>query len=420
MTLATDAASPTMSDRSTSLLNRAVRHAPRFSKQAIQERLFVAWFNGLVYNQIWEDPDVDAAALQLGPHSRILTISSAGCNVLNYLVHRPASITAVDLNRHHLSVTRLKLACMEHLPSDEAMFRFWGEANDPRNVDAFMTHVAPRLDGTMREYWCGRRVGGRARIDAFASGFYRRSRLGRLLGVIHGSLRAIGRDPRRVLELRDDPAAVEAAFERMFGPLFENAALGWLSNSPLSVFNLGIPPEQFRAMRSESSSGTLLQEYRERVHRLLCRWSLNDNYFAWQTLARRYDTERRQAVPPYLKAEHRDVIREGLSRVQTHLVSTIDHLEQAEVGSHNAFIFLDSQDWMTPAMITRQWKQIARVGAPGSRIIFRTAAASSPIETSLPPELLTRFEYHAAESKEFHHQDRSAIYGGFHLYTLKA
>ncbi|MDX2116951.1 MAG: hypothetical protein SFY96_02080 [Planctomycetota bacterium] len=53
MTLATDAASPTMSDRSTSLLNRAVRHAPRFSKQAIQERLFVAWFNGLVYNQIW-------------------------------------------------------------------------------------------------------------------------------------------------------------------------------------------------------------------------------------------------------------------------------------------------------------------------------------------------------------------------------
>jgi len=420
MTSVSQDAGTTMSHRSSSLLNRAVRHAPRFSKQAIQERLFVAWFNGLVYNQIWEDPDVDAAALQLGSHSRILTISSAGCNVLNYLVHRPASITAVDLNRHHLSVTRLKIACMEHLPTDEAMFRFWGEANDPRNIDAFMEHIAPRLDAQTREYWCKRRLGGRARIEAFATGFYRRSRLGRLLGVIHGSLRAVGRDPRRVLDLRDDSQAVEAAFERMFGPLFDNAALGWLSNSPLSVFNLGIPPEQFRVMRDESLSGTLLLEYRERVHRLLCRWSLNDNYFAWQALARRYDTERRQAVPPYLKTEHRDTIRDGLGVVSTRLISTIDYLERAEPGAHNAFIFLDSQDWMTPEMIARQWAQIARVGSPGSRIIFRTAGASSPIENALPADLLARFEYHAAASREFHRQDRSAIYGGFHLYTLTA
>lgn len=400
------------------LLKKAVRHAPKNTAQGWQERLFTFWFNGLVYNQIWEDPDVDAEALQLGPTSRILTISSAGCNILNYLRHRPAAITAVDLNLHHLSVTRLKLACMKDLPDAEAMFRFWGAANLPENVENFRKFVEPNLDPITAKYWNHRKAMGKQRIDMFASGFYKRSRLGHLLSGIHNFLRAFRRNPERLLALRDDEAGRAAAFDRMYGKMFDSQFLGWVSKSPLSVFNLGIPPEQFRAMQEESG-GELLKSYRERVQRLICAWSLDSNYFAWQALGRRYDLERRKGIPPYLKPENRDVIREGLSRVKTFQMSTIDHLAAAEPGSYNAFIFLDSQDWMTPPVITKQWTEIARVGQPGSRIIFRTAASGSPIESSLPPDLLARFHYHAEESKKFYLADRSAIYGGFHLYTLK-
>ena len=81
-------------------------------------------------------------------------------------------------------------------------------------------------------------------------------------------------------------------------------------------------------------------------------------------------------------------------------------------------MLLDSQDWMPPHVIAELWGEIARVGAPGTRVIFRTAGERSPIDKALPADLLDRFTYHDARSRELHRQDRSAIYGMFHLYEM--
>jgi hypothetical protein len=48
-------------------LQAAVWHHPLASKRGLLERLFTFWFNSFVYNQIWEDPRVDLAALELVP-----------------------------------------------------------------------------------------------------------------------------------------------------------------------------------------------------------------------------------------------------------------------------------------------------------------------------------------------------------------
>ena len=51
-------------------------------------------------------------------------------------------------------------------------------------------------------------------------------------------------------------------------------------------------------------------------------------------------------------------------------------------------------------------------------MIFRTAAEESVLPGRLPESLLTRWCYEADRSKELGARDRSAIYGGFHLYVL--
>jgi S-adenosylmethionine-diacylglycerol 3-amino-3-carboxypropyl transferase len=86
--------------------------------------------------------------------------------------------------------------------------------------------------------------------------------------------------------------------------------------------------------------------------------------------------------------------------------------------SLDRFVFLDSQDWMKPEQIAEMWTEIARVGKPGSRIVFRTAATTSPVETALPPSLRDRFDYKETLSRALLREDRSAIYGGFHLYVM--
>src|SRR5579872_7421175 len=71
------------------LLEKAAHQRPATTRRGALERLFTLMFQGFVYNQIWEDPDVDLAALALKPHHRVLTIASGGCNVLNYLAADP-------------------------------------------------------------------------------------------------------------------------------------------------------------------------------------------------------------------------------------------------------------------------------------------------------------------------------------------
>ena len=86
--------------------------------------------------------------------------------------------------------------------------------------------------------------------------------------------------------------------------------------------------------------------------------------------------------------------------------------------SLDRFVFLDSQDWMKPAQMEELWSEVARVGRPGTRVIFRTAASQSPIETALSPELRKKFTYQEERSLKLFKKDRSSIYGGFHLYSM--
>ena len=99
--------------------------------------MFTLMFKGFVYNQIWEDPEVDMEALALQPHHQLITIASGGCNVLNYLAANPARIIAVDLNQNHVALTRLKLA-LALLPDDENRAGMVGDLNE---MEAMITEL---------------------------------------------------------------------------------------------------------------------------------------------------------------------------------------------------------------------------------------------------------------------------------------
>ena len=111
-------------------LKQAVRRHRTLSREGLLERLFERLFRGLVYTQIWEDPEVDLEALELRPDSHVVAIASGGCNVLSYLTGDPARITAVDLSGAHVALNRLKLVAASRLPSWETYYRFFGAADD--------------------------------------------------------------------------------------------------------------------------------------------------------------------------------------------------------------------------------------------------------------------------------------------------
>ena len=123
-------------------LKQAVRRHRALSREGLLERLFERLFRGLVYTQIWEDPEIDLEALALGPDCHVVAIASGGCNVLSYLTADPAKITAVDLSLAHVALNRLKLTAACRLPTWQAFYQFFGAADDPANIDTYDAYQA--------------------------------------------------------------------------------------------------------------------------------------------------------------------------------------------------------------------------------------------------------------------------------------
>jgi S-adenosylmethionine-diacylglycerol 3-amino-3-carboxypropyl transferase len=399
-------------------LKQAVRRHRALSREGLLERLFEQLFHGLVYTQIWEDPEVDLEALALSPDCHVVAIASGGCNVLSYLTGDPARITALDLSTAHVALNHLKLMAASRLPSWEAFYRFFGAADAEANVAAYDRLIKPYLDAPSRHYWEGRSLQqwGRRRISIFARNAYRHGVLGRFIGLSHAIARAYGVDLRDLLSARSLEEQ-RRFFETAMAPLFDKRAVRWATGNRLSLYGLGIPPAQYEALAGGIDMRHVL---RSRLERLACGFSLDDNYFAWQAFGRSYANDASGPLPPYLRRENFDVLRARAHRVEVMNRSITEYLAGCPDGSRDRYVLLDAQDWMTNSQLEALWTEITRTARPGARVIFRTAAEPSLLPGRLAPVLLECWHYEAELSRALTRRDRSAIYGGFHLYVLKA
>ena len=405
--------------RETSLgLTSAVHRSRALSRAGLSERLFTLAFSGLVYPQIWEDPVVDMAALALKPDDHVVAIASGSCNVLSYLTADPARISAVDLNGAHIALGRLKLAALRHLPDHEAFFRFFGRADTQANLAAYDAGIAPHLDPVSRAYWEGRRLDGRRRIAAFAQNVYRFGLLGRFIGAGHRLAKVYGCDLAAVLRARS-LAEQRALFDAHVAPLFDKRFVRWLIRRPASLYGLGIPPAQYLALAKDHPGG-MVDVLRHRLERLACGFPIQDNYFAWQAFGRGYAPGPQASLPPYLQPAHFPDLRERAGRVSYRQQAMTAFLAASPEASADAYVLLDAQDWMSDADLTALWTQITRTARPGARVIFRTAADERCLPGRVPESILGAWDYAEAESRRLAAQDRSSIYGGFHLYRLRA
>lgn len=397
-------------------LRGAVRRNPAFSRKGLSERLFVHLFSGLVYPQIWEDPEVDMAALEIGPGHRIVTIASGGCNALSYLLADPARIEAVDLNRAHVAFNRLKLAAAIHLPDYEAFHRFYGSADDKKNIGAYQRFVRPHLDGASRDYWEKRTISGRRRISIFSRSLYRYGLLGAFIGMGHRVARLYGTDPRLLLEA-DCVEDQRRFFDEAISPLFDKRMVRWAIRRKSSLFGLGIPPQQYDALAGPD--GDMASVLKARLEKLACGFPLADNYFAWQAFGRGYGPAGTGPLPPYLSRGNFETMRARAWRMTVANASYTEFLAAKPPACVDCFVLLDAQDWMSDIQLDQLWREITRTAAPEARVIFRTAGEQSLLPGRLDPTLLSRWVYRRERSQELHARDRSSIYGGFHLYVLR-
>ena len=384
-----------------------------------------SWIHGhhLVYNTCWEDPRLDRVALNLGPSDRVLVITSAGCNALDYVLAKPAHVYAVDMNPRQNALLELKLAGIRRLDFD-SFFGLFG-AGQLRGVSQlYRDRLRKDLTPWSRRYW-DRHIGFFGKDNRRGS-FYFRGTSGMFAWAMNRYV-----DRRRLrpwVEAILNASSVEEQreiYNRHLRGQFWSRGLRFAMRRNAVLSLLGVPVAQRDQIESQHSGG-LLRYIETCLEEVFARLPLNDNYFWRVYLTGRYSPD---CCPEYLKPENFERLKGGLAdRITTHTDSVQGFLDRHD-GSISRFVLLDHMDWLAGKrfpLLESEWQAITTRAAPNSRIIWRSGGLRTDFVNRARVrvqggqrrvgELLT---YHPEFARHLHQKCRVRTYASLSIADLK-
>ncbi len=374
---------------------------PANESRALLERLV---FRGIVFNMSWEDPEMDRQAFQLTGDDTVLSISSAGCNPLNFLCQSPRRLICIDGNPAQNAILELKLAAIAAV--DHATFFDIFAARDPGVVTrVYRGKLRPRLSARAARFWD-------ENLWMAARGLYNFGRMGLFCRLLRRFLRALGFSAAQIEKffelqsLEEQQAWYHTYVEpRLWGPWSRR----FVTFKPF-MYLAGVHPEQYRLVDGRHD----MYEYvKERVEYALTRVPIYDNYFLSQAVTGRF---RGQRVPPYLLEQNYETLRRNLDRVLVVNGWLGPFLDTQPPGSISKFNLLDIFDWMTPELFESTLHSVLRAATPGATLIYRSGSyALDP-----PSSIAHRVERHDKLARELLARDRSTTYGSFYVLTVKS
>lgn len=393
------------------------------AKEKINTRLFRAVHTrNLVYNTCWEDPALDRVALNLQPDDRVLVITSAGCNALDYLLAGAGEVNAVDVNPIQNALLELKTVCIRELDYHSFFELFGhGQARYARQMygDAVRRHLTPFA----RRYWD-------RHISFFVGGgwrrsFYYRGTSGLLARLALDNAQVVQRLRKpiaRLLEANslDEQRAVylDSIRDRMWKPW-----LRWFLSRSVTLSLAGVPWPQ-RDQITNQYPGGISQFIRDALEAVLLQLPFQNNFF-WRVYLQGYYTP--DCCPEYLKRENFTRLQELLPRLKIHTATVTDFLRSTEPGI-SKLILLDHMDWMSfnnPQGLVDEWNAILASARPNARAIFRSAGLRVDYLDHLrvsyrhrSTELGQLLRYHPELSSALHRIDRVHTYGSFMIADL--
>jgi S-adenosylmethionine-diacylglycerol 3-amino-3-carboxypropyl transferase len=361
----------------------------------------------LVYNQCWEDPAVDREALQLRPEDRVLVITSAGCNALDYALSG-ASVVAVDVNPRQNHLLELKRAGIRALDF-EAFFDLFGRGGSGRAREIYAC-LREALPGSSREHW-DREIRLFEPDRARGRSFY----YGGTSGLVALAMKAWMRHGARVWTAVEGLLGARTLEEQLgiYHREVRHRLLGdgllRLVGSPAVMSLLGVPEPQRRMILERP--GGFPAFLRDCIDHVMSVALLRENYFWSVYLTGSYS---RESCPRYLQEESFGRLKAGLvDNVRTFTGTVTDCLAR-ETEPVTAFVLLDHMDWLAtrPRLLEEEWGGIFRMAGPGARVIFRSGGRD---ELFLPLSVLRRLRFERERAEALHRLDRVGTYASFHI-----
>lgn len=393
------------------------------TRQKLNNRIFKAVHHrNLIYNTCWEDPALDRVALNLGPTDRLMVITSAGCNALDYLLAGAGEVNAVDVNPIQNALLELKRGAI--LGLDQAsFFELFGHGQTPQAWQMYHDAIRPHLSDLATRYWD-------KRIKFFAGkgwrkSFYYRGTSGLLAKLVLINMHLLHRlrEPMEALLAARTVEEQRHVYETKIKHRIWTRWLKWFLSRSFTLTLLGVPWPQ-RDQITTQYKGGVSQFIRDSLEAVVCELPFQENYF-WRVYFQGFYTP--ESCPEYLKRDNFERLKSLMPRLKIHTTTVTEYLRQAEPGL-TRYVLLDHMDWMScvhPDALMEEWNAMLQSAAPGARAIFRSAGLRVNYLDHLKvrhrgreTDLGTLLTYHSDLAAQLHARDRVHTYGSFYVADL--
>jgi S-adenosylmethionine-diacylglycerol 3-amino-3-carboxypropyl transferase len=380
--------------------------------------------NNLIYNTCWEDPRCDRALLELNADSRVVMITSAGCNALDYALDKPAEINCIDMNPRQNALLDLKIAAIQHTDAHN-LFQLFGTGAHNDAKDLYRSVLRPHLPAFARQYWD-------KSIHFFVpkgvrKSFYWHSTSGIVAWFFNKYLKMRSKTHQIAQQLF---AATDMTEQRdLYGQLERNMFSGfikWLMSQHLFMCLLGVPESQQKMLlempnakntgeKPVYTEGATVGFIQRSLRHVFTQLPIKDNYF-WQLYFNGKYTQ--DCCPNYLKSENHAILKAETRKIHTH-TATITNFLDRNPAKYSHYILLDHQDWLAAndrAALIEEWRAILNNSRQGTRILLRSAAD----EVNFFPSFVhDQVVFEKEKTAETHQIDRVGTYGSVYLGIVK-
>jgi S-adenosylmethionine-diacylglycerol 3-amino-3-carboxypropyl transferase len=364
--------------------------------------------NNLIYNTCWEDPRCDRQLLEIKPDSRVVMITSAGCNALDYALDNPTEINCVDMNLRQNALLDLKKAAIEKGTHDD-LFQMFGTGVHNQVHDFYTESLRPTLPDYAQAYWD-------KKIPFFIGkgvrkSFYWHSTSGLFAWSMSKYMKFQRKNYKlatRLFEAQTLDEQQDLYYQLEHKVL--NNAVRWLLQRNITMSLLGVPQSQ-QAMLTEGEDNFIQKCLRQVFTQL----PIQDNYF-WQLYFKgQYSKD---CCPNYLKAGNFDVLKKQIPTIKTH-TNTLSGFLTQNPNKYSHYVLLDHQDWLAAnnqKALYEEWQNILDNSHSGTRILLRSAAYQVDF---FPDFVLDKIEFEKGKTAALHKQDRVGTYGSVYLGIVK-
>ncbi len=350
-------------------------------------------FNGVLYSQCWEDPQIDRDAFGIQKDDVIFSITSGGCNLLHFLTDDPESVTALDLNPHQNHLLELKMAAFRNLSYID-MLEFLGVKKCDNRIEMYES-IKSDLSESARNYWD-------KNSKQIKRGIIHCGRYEDYMGLLRNCLRLIV-SKRTISQFfeTDDTEVRKILYEKKWNnSLWKNFTKIFLSRRTMSLL---FDEAFFKYLEADLSFG---EHFAEKVRKALTQLPIKENYFLRYILLGNYDEK---YLPPYLKRDNFELIKSRLDRVRIVTDSCYNFLKQQPDESISKFNFTNVFEWISEEAFTELLEETLRVAKDGSVITYRNLLVPREHPEALSGRIISKNEL----AEQLHEKDLSFIYDNY-------